>query len=141
MAASSRSGWPTSPNFRISVPPQASTTSLASSPAIGSPPRQDRIESGPRAVSENPRGDQRNGEEQAKLCESCRRDTERPSAAGEFDRNRVGELQCAEKGRAGRHERAQACCAEEDQRVGNSERQPYRLDEKPQGERIGHVSG
>src|SRR5271156_1771863 len=114
-------------------------TSLASSAVVRLPPRQNSIQSGPRAVNENAGGDQREGEKQAKLCESCRSDAERPRAAGEFDCKCIGELQCAEKGRAGRHERAQARCAEEDQGVGKPERQPYRLDEKPQGERIGHV--
>jgi hypothetical protein len=48
-------------------------------------------------VNQNAGGDQRKGEKQAKLCESCRGDAERPSAAGEFDRKRIGELQCAEE--------------------------------------------
>ena len=91
-------------------------------------------------MGQNAGGDQREREKQAKLCESCRSDPERPGAAGEFDGKRIGQLQCAEEGGTRRHERAQARCAEENQGVRKPERQPYRLDEKPQGERIRRVS-
>ena len=90
-------------------------------------------------MNQNSGSNQRQGEKQAKLRKGCRGDADRASAAGEFDRERIGELQCAEKGRTGRHERAQARCAEQDQGVGKPERQPYRLDEKPQRECIRQV--
>ena len=78
-------------------------------------------------MSQNSGSNQRQGEKQAKLCKGCRRDADRAGAAGEFDREGIGELQCAEKGRTGRHEGAQARCAEEDESVGKPEPQPYAL--------------
>ena len=75
-------------------------------------------------MRQNSSGNQREREKQTKLRKGCRRDADCSSATREFDRQRIGKLQCTKKGWTGGHERAQARRAEQNQSVGQAECQP-----------------